>query len=250
LGKTGPVMALILFSLLTFISIIPVHGAAMFTPEDQFVIPEYNSQFNFAVGGSYDSASLENNTWNFAGLALDSYILNLTAGGGVSGVLYGRDVLNYSRNDGNFSVSAHNCNITIANYDLILHYGPSTGWLNYTVKGVGTQTFNLHYFSAGIGPINWTVYIDGVAKPQNEGWAITTDEWLTVSGATSNASIHYERIYPPKDDIDEPDYLGLFVMTLLFVIIMVFLIPIVAKGKKKAKNSRSLSKEKLRQEKQ
>lgn len=230
MGKTSPVIALIIFSALTFVSIIPVHGAVTFTPEDQFAIPEDNSRFNFAIGGSYDNASLENGTWNFVGLALDNYVLDL--GRSFSGgVLYGRDVLRYCSNDGNFSVSVQNCDITITNYDVITWFAPYSGWLNYTVKGVGNQTFNLHYFSpaAGrVGPDIWKVYIDGVAKPQNEGWTISrssTDRWITVSGATSNVSIHYDKESPPKDDIDESDsnenYTGLFAIALILVIIIV-----------------------------
>ncbi len=68
------------------------------------------------------------------------------------------DVLPYSLNDGNFSISVQNCNVTITNYDIMMQYIPRVGWLNYTVNGAGTQTFNFYYFSTGYGPWDYTVY--------------------------------------------------------------------------------------------
>jgi parallel beta-helix repeat protein len=198
------VLLLIIISALTFASINPVHGLTMFNSGTQFAIPENNGQLNFAVGGSYDSAALENNTWNFVGLALDNYLLDLTEARGFGGVIYGRDVLEYSHNGGNFSVSLQNCEINITNYDIWGMFGPSHGWLNYTVSGIGDQSFNLYYARLGIGPIGWDVYIDDVAAAQNEGWTISTDGWLTVSGATSNVSIHWEWIKPVRDPLTEP----------------------------------------------
>ena len=42
----------------------------VFTPQDQFLIPENNSTISFAAGGSYSNASLIDNIWQFTGLLL------------------------------------------------------------------------------------------------------------------------------------------------------------------------------------
>ncbi|MFC1487173.1 nitrous oxide reductase family maturation protein NosD [Thermoproteota archaeon] len=179
-----------------------------FTPETNFIIPEFNGQVNFSVGGSYESAKLENGTWNFVGLALDSYMYDL--GNRFSGgIVRGSEYLHYCTNDGNFSVSIKNCNITITNYDLIKWFAPYSGWLNYTVIGEGTQSFTLHYLRSDwdwYGPDLWTIYIDGVSKPQNESWVISGPERIiTISGATNNVSIYYDSTPAIKDGPSEPD---------------------------------------------
>ena len=78
-----------------------------FSPADQFTIPNYHGSFSFAAGGSYENATLYNGTWHFAGLALNSYTINLSARGAPpGGIVTGRDVLPYLVANGAFSVSA------------------------------------------------------------------------------------------------------------------------------------------------
>ena len=105
-------------------------------------------------GGSYANASIDNGTWNFAGLFVN---------GGASAL---PDIMGVG-----FSVSAQNCNVTITHLDALNVVPPFPGELDYTVAGVGSQSFNLHYSNYGL--LNLTVYIDGVAEPQNSGWAIS-----------------------------------------------------------------------------
>jgi hypothetical protein len=180
---------------------VSVSAAQTFPPKETFSIPTYNSSISFATGGSYDSLSLESNTLNFKGVVLDNYSLNFSNSNidTVSGVVTGREVLNYSRNSGDFSVSAQNCNITILNYDLLTRFLPAKGWLNYTVTGTGNQTFNLHYTSTAFQPLDWIILVNGALATENETWVISDDGWLTVSGSDSNVSIYYEKVDSPKE---------------------------------------------------
>lgn len=179
-----------------------------FTSQTLFDIPEYNGSISFAVGGSYPRGvpssydyeqsytHLKNDTWYIKNLALNSYTLNLTAFGrsDAKGVANGSDVVSWLPNSGDFSVSAQNCKVKIMSLDPLVWMkwnGPHSGWLNYTVAGVGTQRFNLYYSSTEIIPLNYTVYIDGILHERNNGWS-HLNGWLTVTGAVSNVSIHYE----------------------------------------------------------
>ncbi|MGA3288952.1 MAG: hypothetical protein ABSD42_01765 [Candidatus Bathyarchaeia archaeon] len=73
-------------------------------------------------------------------------------------------------------------------------------WLNYTVKDVGTQTVNLNNgYTNNIGHLNCTVYIDGENRTQGDGWTLSNDGWVTVTGATSNVSIYYPPIPAPNN---------------------------------------------------
>ncbi len=179
-----------------------------FTSQTLFEIPEYNGSISFAMGGSYPHGvstaynyeqsytHLKNDTWYFKDLALNSYTLNLTAFGrsDAKGIANGSDVVGWLPNSGDFSVSAQNCKVEITSLDPLVWMGwngPHSGWLNYTVNGVGTQRFNLYYSSTKLIPLNYTVYIDGIAHERNSGWS-HLDGWLTVTGAVSNVSIHYD----------------------------------------------------------
>jgi hypothetical protein len=42
--------------------------------------------------------------------------------------------------------------------------------------------------------LNWTVYIDGAAKANGDGWTVSPDGWLTVAGATSSVSIQWKEV--------------------------------------------------------
>ena len=166
--------------------------ALTFTPNTYFPIPEYNSRINFANSGTYENAIFENNTWHFNGLLVNgSLTLNFTAINGDTTAT----MLTYSTNGGSLSVSSQNSNMTITSYDLLTWYAPFSGWLNYTVSGEGNQTINMNYGSAQ-APIEWAVYIDGVAKPQNDSWTLSSDGTLTVAGATSNVNINYKEPTP------------------------------------------------------
>ena len=169
-----------------------------FSPAEQFAIPNYNGSISFAAGGSYENATLyDNGTWNFAGLALDSYTLNLSARGAPpGGIVTGRDVLPYLNDGGSFSVSAQNGNVTITGYEPLTHYYPYSGWLNYTVKGIGEQIFDLNFPSKAF---YWNITIDGEIKIQNESWTQTNNNLIKVTGARNEVCIHYDSIQISRD---------------------------------------------------
>ncbi|MDI9576717.1 MAG: hypothetical protein QM398_01095 [Thermoproteota archaeon] len=204
-----PLILLLLTTL--FITILPVEAnlsieteqqITTFSNADQFISLSLNSSVSFVLEGSYTSLEEKNGTLNFHGLVLANYLLNFSDPqlDIVKGIVRGRDVLNYSRNEGDFSIAVQDCNITIQNYDILARFVPKHGWLNYTVNGTGIQSFNLHYTSTAFQPLNWTVYINDEIIP-SELWSITSDGWLTVSSSNSNISIYYEMINPPKDEI-------------------------------------------------
>ena len=162
-----------------------------FTSATQFPIPTYNSTVSFAPGGSYTNASLDNGTWNFDGLFVNS---GTSALPNIMGV--------------GFSVSAQNCNVTITHLDALNVVPPFPGELDYSVAGGGSQTFDLHYPDYGL--LSWIVYIDGVAEPQNNGWTISADGTLTITGAVSDVGIHWAEAslttFTPSDSFAIPAY--------------------------------------------
>ncbi len=162
-----------------------------FSPTDQFTIPNYNGSISFDAGGSYENATLYNATWHFEGLALNSYTLNLSARGAPpGGIVTGRDVLPYLNAGGAFRVSAKDCNVAVTGYEPLTRYYPYSGWLNYTVMGIGEQTFDLHFSSR---EFYWNITIDGEMKIQNESWTQLNNNLIKVTGATNKVCIHYDK---------------------------------------------------------
>ncbi len=143
-----------------------------FTSTTQFAIPNIDGLVTFAPGSSYANATLEEDTWNFEGLVVN---------GGLS--------LLPNTNGVRFSVSADNSEVIITHLDVLNMVPPAPGMLEYSVSGGGSQAFNLHYSRYGL--INWTVCIDGQAKEKGDGWTLTADGWLNVTGATSEACIQW-----------------------------------------------------------
>jgi hypothetical protein len=141
-----------------------------FKPTDQFAIPAYNGTISFATFGTYTSANLENDTWNFVNLSLNS-----------------------SQQLENISVSAQNSNITITGYqifDTVVSNSTlrRSALLSYTVVGQGRQTFNFDRILHGGG---WSVSFNGNFVGENDGWSLSPDQTLTMTGATANVTIVY-----------------------------------------------------------
>ena len=90
---------------------------------DVFVIPEYNSSFTFEFDGTYVYATLASNILRFQNLIVDDHPrINLP-------IFY-------------VAMSAHNCNVTITScYPIHVSSGVKP-FINYTVNGVGNQTFD------------------------------------------------------------------------------------------------------------
>jgi len=201
------ICTVVMLSPWTYLS-VRADSATNFLPTDTFAIPENNSTIAFAYNGSYETATLVNNTWFFTNLQLTPS--NLTSND---------DPLSDSPNNGNLSITAQNSNITITSFDRLLIPDSSdinntgkwltSGWLNYTVNGVGNQTVKIQFgafneTSIGVGTQTWpvnvyAVFIDGRNAPYNNSWTFTGNNegmvvngvGVIVNGATSNVSIEY-----------------------------------------------------------
>lgn len=139
-----------------------------FSPADKFSIPSYNGTISFAVNGTYSEATLENDTWTFTNLRL-----------------------NRSQPLENFKISTQNSNVTIFSY-LAFNTTLQSARLRYVVEGQGKQILNLG-LSSQEGEwtgVNWSVITgNNVFMAEGEGWSISHDGTLVVTGATGNVSI-------------------------------------------------------------
>ena len=135
-----------------------------YKPTDKFDIPAYNSTISFATGGAYERASLENNMWKFVNLRWNN-----------TGLLE------------NLTVSAQNSNVKITTYQRF-NASTTAARLRYTVVGHGTQTFNFGFI---INDGGWTVSLNGKLMGENDGYSVSPDQTITVTGATVNASLSY-----------------------------------------------------------
>ncbi len=148
----------------------------VFETNDAFSIPQYNGVISFAGGGTYEQATLQNDSWTFVNLYLNSMLtpekLNLTA-------------------------SAQNSNIAITLYRT---YNTTFGGVNlrYIVEGAGTQTFNFGEVPK-LG--EWSVVINGVYIGVNDGWTISPNSTVTLTAAKGNVSIAY---YTLPDSFGNP----------------------------------------------
>jgi hypothetical protein len=184
-----------------------------FMPGTQFSNPTTNCTVSFSQSGYYGNYTLVNGTWVFTGLQLDSSTT---------------DALSDNPNTANLNITTSDSNITIGSFERLLTPDPNdvqntgiwltSGWLNYTVTGQGTQAirmeFNLANWTSpaqnetnGISmwPINVNVYVDGNLAPFNTNWTNVDDigmipfgTGIIVSGATSNVSINYAWVPVPE----------------------------------------------------
>lgn len=166
-NKSLTYLAMILFVTAIFSQsnlYIQAQTETTFTPKDNFNIPTQNSTINFASKGTYATAKLEKNTWNFTGLKLSSLP---------------------PQDKPNLKISSKDSNLTIT---LFQKFNTSTGGarLRYNVTGQGKQTFNLGIL-ANYG--EWTVTFNGVYVAKNDKWNISPDGTITVTGATSLTNI-------------------------------------------------------------
>lgn len=135
-----------------------------FTSSDKFSIPSYSGSINFALNGTYANATLENDVWTFTNLWI-----------------------NNSEMVENLAVSAQNSNVTIV-WAQILNTTLRASFLNYRVEGQGTQTFN---FDLNIEGGEWSVLFNDDFVAEGEGWTLSPDNTLTVTGATGNVTLMY-----------------------------------------------------------
>ena len=141
-----------------------------FNPSSKFSIPEYNGSLSFAVNGTYSAATFENNTWTFTNLHL-----------------------NGSQPLKNLEFSAQNSNVTIFSYVTSNNTGLQTIRLRYAVEGTGKQILNLGLSPQEAGldsSAEWTVTVNNnVFLGEGEGWSISHDGTITVSGPSGNVSV-------------------------------------------------------------
>ena len=135
-----------------------------FTIEDKFSIPPYNGSISFALNGSYANATFENDIWTFTNLRL-----------------------NNSETVENLAVSAQNSNVTIL-WIQIFNTTLRAAFLSYTVEGQGTQNFN---FDLNIDGGEWSVLFNEIFIAEGDGWTLSPDHTLTVTGATGNVTLMY-----------------------------------------------------------
>jgi hypothetical protein len=145
-----------------------------FGPTDKFAIPEKNSAINFAtnrpnstIAGTYAQANLENSAWHFVNITLS----------------------NSPRHDElTLIVSAQDCDVTIRSYQITNTTTLGGVRLRYYITGRGTQSFNFGFVPKGG---EWDISFNGKAKAPNNGWSVSPDATLTITGATANVSITY-----------------------------------------------------------
>jgi hypothetical protein len=172
-------VCLFILVLLGSCSIVLAEDRITFIYTDNFAIPDHNSNINFALGGSYGNASLENDIWRFVGLRVNN-----------SGPLE------------NLRVSAQDCNVTIMNYQNF-NFGGRGATLRYRVVGHGTQTFNFELNRTGG---QWSlVFNTGNFPAVGNGWTVSKDSTITVTGATDNVTLFYQ-YSQAADTSNRPSY--------------------------------------------
>jgi hypothetical protein len=140
-----------------------------FSPADKFNIPSYNGTISFAVNGTYSEATFENDTWTFMNLCLTG-----------------------SQPLENFKFSAQNSNVTIFSYQTYNTSSFQIVLLRYLVEGQGKQILNLGFVSQGglSASVEWSVIVgNNVFMAEGEGWSISHDGSMVVTGVTGNVSI-------------------------------------------------------------
>ena len=186
---TGLALAISLVLIFPYISpTISAQTAVAFTSTDQFSIPQKNGSINFAVNGSYSSATMENNAWFFRDLRLRN-----------------------SQTLGNLTVSVENSNMTIYSYRGSTFIGAG-GTLRCLIQGQGRQTVNLglnttqpthasEWYITLPGPDRNTIFL-----AENEGWVLLPDNTVVITGITGNLSITHYSGFSVPDNSNLPFY--------------------------------------------
>ncbi len=185
-----------------------------FEANTKFDIPEYNSSVSFSTNGTYEQGVLESGVWQFRNLQL-----------------------NNSQNLENLQVSTLNANITITSYRQT-NTTSGSARLRYVTESQGTQTFNF-------GPMQrhgkWSVVVNGAFLSENNGWTVTGDDKLTITGAAGSISITYY-YYPPsyENSLTQPIYQShsVIIVTTVAVVVMVILAILINFKREKTNPSR------------
>jgi hypothetical protein len=141
-----------------------------FKSSDRFSIPQLNGSIQFAYNGSYSSAALENDTWVFRDLAINS-----------------------SRQLGTLKVSVQNSNITIYSFYSSDAISATRQYIRYFAEDAGRQVFNLGV-NGTTHPSEWWVTINApnsVFLAQGREWQLLPDNTVIVNGQTGNVSVSH-----------------------------------------------------------
>jgi len=163
--------AMIILLLSIFCCFVVGQSGISFTTMDPFIIPSSNSSINFAINGTYEKASFENGVWSLVNLQFSGF---------------------QSAEKLDLKVSAENCEVTI--FSCLIYNSTFDGErvrsarLRYSVVGTGEQVFDL-----GLEPKDgdWGVIIDGDFKGETDGWRVSSDGVLKITGATGNVTCSY-----------------------------------------------------------
>ncbi len=169
-GLTAAATILAILLIVPFVVFVACAQAdTEFTRADRFSIPGVGgvSTIGFNASGSYAQATLENGAWRFVGLSF-------------------RNFTQQRRLD--LTVSAQDSNLTITSYRAANASDANMGnvRIRYVVEGHGLQSFNFGPLPAGG---YWDVIFHGVYKQENDGWSLSPDGTLTVTGAASGIDV-------------------------------------------------------------
>ncbi len=177
----GIIVFLVAFPISLDSPFVSAQGALTFSAQDVFQVLQNNGAISFAYNGSYANANFENNTWLFQNLVVNNYTM--------SNIPFWC-----------LAISTQNSNVTITGYSAgaLTGLAHTAAWLNYTVIGNGTQMVNLDYgYTNGLAN-QFSVYVDGTNRTQGDGWTVSSDLSLTISGAIANVSVYYPPNIPPS----------------------------------------------------
>ena len=192
-NKTCLLLLTILLVSLFLFNTESVHAqnAIQFSPQKIFDIPAVNGTIRFSVNGTYTEAILHDNMWLFNNLAL-----------------------NGSRFQGNLTISAKNCNITIHAF--------RSNSVRYTVEGVGEQMINLGLNKSTTHHSEWSVRNqDSIWFVEGKNWQLLPDNTLIIHNLLGTLTVsHYNYGYPVDD---RPLYLqhSVLIMTSIAVLVTV-----------------------------
>lgn len=167
---------IIIFLSLSYVGhVTQAQNDVSFTPIEKFNIPASNSTITFAFNGTYTKATLANDTWTFVNLHL-----------------------NYSQPLEKLEVAAQDSNVTIVSY-FTFNTTFRGALFSYRVEGQGKQTFNI---GLPLAKGEWSVLLEGDFMGEGDGWHVSPDHTLTITGAKSNATIWYFG-FPVGFDVDD-----------------------------------------------
>jgi hypothetical protein len=155
-----------------------------FSPADEFAIPSGHGAVRFAFNGTYSSATLNGETWEFTDLTIDE-----------------------SQRSGNLKVAVENSNITILYYRTGSQFLLSAR-LTYTAEGNGSQIINLCLNNTQpTHSSEWSVIVpDSVFLAEGEGWRLLPDDSVVISGIVGNVTlVHYS--FQTPNASDQPFYM-------------------------------------------